>query len=360
MAAAALNQRAARLAGYIAATVMLAVLAGISFTGRWPTDASLERVGSSGIVALPAARVAQVEIVAGEKSLRFDRADGGWEVDGAAVVPALAKHIDTAIGFLNVSEPRRKFGPRDYDPDKIAEFGLDPPTMVVSVTSRGGRTISIAFGEPTPAENSQFVHLLGQPTIDLLSRYVGVEWQMALDMAERLAPTAADGKPRPNLLFLPMSFANIWAVEIVQNGALTRFERDPAGDWFHHVGVHVHRPGGFVHRADPKTAPLIAAEFAAMEQASVESVVAKHPDDTLLAEDGVEHPSTIMLMYARDSFGPVVRVEFGNPTPDGFGRYARVRETDSLVSVPRYVAAHVDKLLQIAQSSAGQLVGAKP
>jgi hypothetical protein len=137
-------------------------------------------------------------------------------------------------------------------------------------------------------------------------------------------------------------------VEIVQNGALTRFERDPAGDWFHHLPGHVHTPGGFVHKADPYTAPLLAAEFTALERASVEAVVAKHPDEAMLAADGLEHPSTIMVMYARDSLGAVARVEFGSLTPDGFGRYARVRETDNLVSVPRYAAAHLDRLLQLA------------
>ena len=58
-----------------------------------------------------------------------------------------------------------------------------------------------------------------------------------------------------------MSMATISTVEILENGALTRFERDPEGDWFHHVGQHVHAPGGFVHKADPQLAPLLAAEL---------------------------------------------------------------------------------------------------
>lgn len=349
MATSAVSGRLARLAGVAAAAVMLAVLGGISFTGRWPTDATLEHLTGDGIIALPAEQVAHIDIVASGKTVRLDHAGGGWAIGGTTLDPAIARHIDTAIRLLNVSSPRRSLQPGEYDAAKIAEFRLDPPKLLVSLVARDGKTSSIAIGEPTPADNSQFVHLLGQPTITLLSRYVGVEWQMALDLAERATPAAAvNGEARPKLLFLPMSFATIWAVEIVQNGALTRFERDPAGDWFHHLPGHVHKPGGFVHKADPFIAPSLAAEFTALERASVEAAVAKHPDEATLAADGLEHPSAIMMMYARDSLGAVARVEFGNPTPDGFGRYARVRETDNLVSVPQYVAAHLDRLLQLA------------
>lgn len=349
MATPAISGRLAKLAGFATAAVMLAVLGGISFTGRWPTDAALEHVSREGIITLPVEQVEHINIVAGDKSLRLDHAGSGWALHGATLEPAIAKHIDTAVHLLNVSGPRRSFEPGEYELADIAKFGLDPPNLLVSLVTRDGESHSIAFGEPTPAENSQFVHLLGQPTITLLSRYVGVEWQMALELAERAVPAGgASSETRPKLLFLPLSFATIWAVEIFRDGELTRFERDPAGDWFHHIPGHVHTPGGLVHKADPKLAPLLATEFASLEGASVEAVLAKHPDKETISVDGLEHPSCIMMMYARDSLGAVARIEFGKPTPDGFGRYARIRETDLLVSVPSYVAAHLDRLLQLA------------
>jgi hypothetical protein len=54
------------------------------------------------------------------------------------------------------------------------------------------------------------------------------------------------------------------------------------------------------------------------------------------------------LLYTRDSSRAVARVEFGKPTPDGLERYARVQETDNVVMIPTYAAAHVEKLLQLA------------
>jgi len=350
MATAPVSRVASRLAGFAAALVMVAVIAGISFTGRWPSDSKLVRAPAKGILFLPAGSIGRVEINVGDEVVAFEHGSGAaWTINGVAIAPAIAKHVDDAVRFLNVSPPNRVLRPGEYDADKIAEFGLDPPRMLVSLFSWNGKTASVTFGEPTPAENSQYVRVIGRPIVYLLSRFVGVEWQVAMEMAERAAPgAAADGKSRPAAFLLPVSFASVWAVEVVENGVLTRFERDPAGDWFHHVGQHVHKPGGFVHTADPKLAPLIAAELAGLERASVEKVVAKHPGEERLAEFGLEHPSSIMVLYTRDSSDPVARLEFGRATEDGFARYARVRETDIVVTVPLFAAAHVSKLLQLA------------
>ena len=182
---------------------------------------------------------------------------------------------------------------------------------------------------------------------------MGVEWELAVDMAQRLLPAGrsdANVTQRPSTLLLPMSMGTISTVEIIENGALTRFERDPEGDWFHHVGQHTHGPGVSVHKADPQLAPLLAAEFTALERAPIEAVVTQHPDPDTLREFGLEHPPSVVLLYTRDSSRAVARVEFGKPTSDGSGRYARVQETDNVVIVPSYAAAHLDKLLQLASA----------
>jgi len=329
------------------------VLAGISLTGSWPKGSSLERVTGNGIVAADGGVIA-VEVSAGDKGIRFEHAAGGWMTSDGQVPSAIADHVDTAVRFLHVSNPRRVLEPVDYDAAKLVEFGLDPPRMLVTLTSGGGQRTSVAFGEATPAQNSQYTRLIGQPNVYLLSRYVGAEWQVAADMALRMVPpglTTPDAVGQRNsALLLPVSMAEIAVVEIVENGALTRFERDPAGDWFHHVGEHVHVPGGVVHRADPKLAPLIAAELAALEQASVEAIVADYPNDETLAQFGLEHASSIVLLYTRDSSRPVARVEFDKPQGDGIARYALVREMNRIVEVTRYSTTHVDNLLRLAGS----------
>jgi hypothetical protein len=353
MASAAVRRPGAKLLGFAAALAMLGVLAGISLTGSWPKGSSLERVTGNGIFPADSA-VITVEVSEADNGIRFDRANGGWMVAGGLVPSAISDHLDTAVRFLQVSSPRRVFKPGEYDAAKLVEFGLDPPRILVTLTTGSGKRASVAFGEATPAQNSMYTRLIGQPNVYLLSRYVGAEWQIAADMALRTAPlgpaTQDAARQRNSALLLPVSMAEIAVVEIVENGALTRFERDPAGDWFHHIGEHVHEPGGFVHKADPKLAPLIAAELTALEQASVEAIVADRPDEETLAQFGLQHAPSIVLLYTRDSSRPVARIEFSRSSGDGIARYALVRETNRIVEVPRFSTAHLDRLLQLAGS----------
>jgi hypothetical protein len=334
---------------------MVALIGAISLTGRWPTgEIILPTPEVRGIMTVPTDQVAHIQISTGEKNFGFQhQPEGGWLVNGVEIEKAVSAHVDAALRMLSVTNPPRVLKLGDYSAAQIADFGLDPPHLLVSIVAKTGKIDSVTFGGATPAQNAQYVRVIGQPNLYLLSRYVGVEWELAVDMAQRLLPADmpdTNVTQRPSALLLPMSMGTISTVEIIENGAVTRFERDPEGDWFHHVGQHTHGPGVPAHKADPQLAPLLAAEFTALERASIEAVVMQHPDPDTVGEFGFEHPPSILLLYTRDSSRAVARVEFGKPTPNGLGRYARVRETDNVVTVPNYAAAHLDKLLQLASA----------
>lgn len=74
----------------------------------------------------------------------------------------------------------------------------------------------------------------------------------------------------------------------------------------------------------------------------------RRPDPDMLGEISLEHPPLLMLLYTRDSSRAVVRIEFAKPTRDGFGCFVRVQEIDSILTVPIYAVAHLDKLLELA------------
>jgi hypothetical protein len=250
----------------------------------------------------------------------------------------VTNHIDTALRLLTNSAPRRVLSASEYGPHQLAEYDLDPPRFVLALSEPGGDVTRLGFGKATPAQNAQYVRIIGRPEVYLLPRDVGEEWRLARDMAER---AAAD-------LLLPVSIAEVWAVEIISGGTLYRFERDPAGLWFHHAGQHVHTPGGFVHHADPALVPLIEAELGALDRSPVRRIVARRPDAAALTGSGLEHPTAILLLYSRDSAGPVVRIELGSTTSDGSDRYARIQQSNVLAIVPSDVSRHLAKLVQLA------------
>jgi hypothetical protein len=331
----------ANLAAVAAACLMAGLIGAIALSGRWPVDAPRTHLETGSILSLPAERVVRIEIVGGGQHIRLSRGPGGtWRTGDAPAAAAVAEHIAGALRILAVSAPARVLAPGEYSAGELATFGLDPPRFEVAVAEARGSARRIAFGEATPAENAQYVRVIGRSELYLMPRIVGEEWRLVRDMAMRA----------PGLL-LPVSITQIWAVEIVSGGVLRRFERDPAGLWFHHTGQHLHLPGGFVHHADPKQAPLIAEALDTIDRMPIAATAASHPDAAALAAAGLVHPATILLLYSRDSAGPVARVEFGNAAADGSGRWARLQHSGSLLIVPAGSEQPLAELLQLAGTS---------
>jgi len=204
----------------------------------------------------------------------------------------------------------------------------------------------VNFGVLNPVGTSQYVRIGGSPTVYLMPRHVGSEWQVAGDMARRLRaqaePTVAQ---RGRSLFLPVSMAQIWAVEIVAAGKLTRFERDSAGNWFRHTGQHSHSANANAHLADPAQARLIAAALESLDAAAVETRVGRAAGADQLAKFGLSYPPMIVLLYARDNSTEVARVEFGG-TPDSLDRYARLAPDGEVVTIAEFEIKRLTDLLK--------------
>ena len=199
MVAATVSRAFASSLGIMAACLMAGLLGVIAVSGRWPVDAPRTHVEAGGILSLAPERVSRVEFSSGGQRAVFSRnSRKEWLFDDAPTEPAVAGHIDTAIRLLTISVPRRVLSASEYSPDQLAEYGLDPPRFALAVAEAGGNTTRLGFGEATPAQNAQYVRIVGRPELYLLPRDVGGEWQLARDMGERDA----------NLL-LPVSIARI-------------------------------------------------------------------------------------------------------------------------------------------------------
>jgi hypothetical protein len=345
---AAIKRGVARWGTSFAAVVLLALLAALAITGQWPELRSKVAFASKGLVAVAPAAIHRVEIRNGSDSVALHRQAGGWSIDGTqSAVPAeLAARLDTALRLVHVSEPAREIPASELTAGSFAEFGLDPPAHVATLEAGTGLIATVNFGALNPAGTSHYVRLGGAPTVYLLPRHVGAEWQMVSDMAARLrAPPDSAVASRGASLLLPVSVAQIWAIEIVFAGKLTRFERDGGGTWFRHTGEHSHAAGGDVHVADPAQARIIETAFDAFDATAVESRIAS-ADPAQLARYGLALPTLMVLFYARDSSTPLARLEFGG-TADSLDRYARLAPDGAVVTVAEFEVRRLTELLRI-------------
>ena len=350
--------RAARgYAALAAGALMVALIAALAQTGRWPSALPEIHSEAHGIVPAEPSAVVGAEIRTGRDRVAFRRTrSGSWTFDrpdDPGVPTELASHLNNALQFMHVSEPARTLDPNEYEGARFVDFGLDPPAYLVSLEKADGSVIVADFGTLNPANTSQYVRLVGQPRLYLVPRHVGAEWELTADMAKRISPPAAEsggeaaaGAKRLAGLLLPASIDRVWAVEIVFEGKLHRFERDAAGNWLLHVGQHTHSGDMAAHVADPARARVIASALGALDQTQIEGLVAHHPDSSQLERYGLGRPMMIALIYQRDSSSPLARIEFGNMAEDGFDRYARIAESGDVVTIAAYEAGRLIDLLK--------------
>ncbi len=347
-----MTARARNLAVAAASALMVALIAALALTGTPPGLPPLQFQGH-GIVPGAPAQVIAVEIRTRQNRIGLRRDPGkSWNFDApnAPAVPTdIASHVDLGLQFLHVSDPTRTLNPGEYQGSSFADFGLDPPSYVVSLQKVDGSATIADFGVLNPAGTAQYLRIVGQPTLYMMPRHVGSEWELTADMSKRLLPSetesSADGTQRLANLLLPASIDRIWAVEIVFEGKLHRFERDSAGNWLLHTGQHTHSGNSDIHVADPAQASLIAAALVGLDRTQVETVAARDPTATDLDRYGLSRPGLIALMYARDNPTPVARLAFGNMSGDGFGRYARLADGD-VVTIAAFKAAALTDLLK--------------
>ena len=342
---------ARNVALWAAGALMIALLAALALSGRSPGLPPLIFT-PQGIVAATPSTVTAAEIRTGGERIGFRRTkDGAWSFkrSNTPVPTELASHLDLALHFMHVSEPARSLDPGDYEAANFAEFGLDPPAYLVSLEQPDRPAIVADFGTLNPSGTSQYLRLVGQPTVYLMPRHVGTEWEVTADMARRILPPEAgsgdENAKRLTALLLPASIDRIWAIEIVIQGKLHRLERDGAGNWLVHTGQHAQAGNTDTHIADPDKARIIATALAALDQTQIETVVAKQPSEAELERYGLSRPEVIALMYARDSSSPLVRLAIGNVSGDGFSRFARLAGGD-VVTIAAYTATNMVQLLK--------------
>ena len=344
------SPRSRMLLGF-GAGVLIALLVALAFSGHVPEFGALVHFSSNGgLVSVAPSAVTQVEIRAGRENVALRRNAGGWTIDGAdgpiAVPAEIASHVEMGLQFLNVSDPMREIPASELKPVDFTEYGLDPPASVVVIGTAGGTAATISFGSLNPVGTSQYLRLSGAGTVYLMPRHVGTEWQVAGDMVRRLRGQAEVANAGPGTgLLLPISIAQVWALEIVSAGKLTRFERDSAGNWFRHTGQHTHSGGANTHMADSAQARAIAAALDAFDQTAIESRVAHPTDDAALGRFGLALPSVIVLLYARDGSAPLARIEIGAATGN-FARYARLAPNGEVVTVAEFEVTRLTELLK--------------
>jgi len=150
------------------------------------------------------------------------------------------------------------------------------------------------------------------------------------------------GAPADPRRLVPVSIADVGAVEIANGGTLHRFERDAKGTWFYH-GAHGASTDAHVHDADPSIASRVERAFEAFGRTRIERELPRGRD---LATYGLLAPRMLVLVYRRHARQPILQYAIGDVAPDTVSRYVDVVGGAGIVTIPGYQVDNLTELLE--------------
>jgi hypothetical protein len=126
--------------------------------------------------------VTAVELRADRRALRCERSGERWQ----AVAPAGVEiPTDLVAAILNVLTQGNPVEVVSHDVQRMADFGLDPPRVSISITDETGRQETLYLGARNPAQTAVYARREGVPEIVMVG--------LNLDYYVDLALAATDG-----------------------------------------------------------------------------------------------------------------------------------------------------------------------
>ena len=177
--AAALVMRWVRLT---AAAMAIAFIAILAFHGERP-EPGLVNFQAAGLLADWAVDgVTSVIVVAGGKQRSFHRLPGDhWRADEDGVRPVPTERINAGLALLRDSAPQRWLAADEISDRSLAEFGLDPPRLAVTIGKTGGESITLSFGGTNPLGLARYARINGRPGLVLLQSFVADPWEQVAE-----------------------------------------------------------------------------------------------------------------------------------------------------------------------------------
>lgn len=311
----------------IALLVLLAGLGGFFlYDTYWLTPARDDRERTRGrLWVVEPKDIEAITIARQDDTIRLKRAGDGWEM----VEPVKARGDQVAVDGLAATLATLRVD-REIDPDpaSVADFGLDSPSVEVTLEVRD-RTdpLRLFLGSKSPTGAWVYGREGSRPAVVALSQFA----------ASDAGRPVADFRDKTVLAF---DRTNVTGIELDVDGQRIALEPEEGERW------RIVRPGPY-----PADGDMVADLLDRLASARVREFVAE--EAVSLAEYGLDRPATVTLVLGRDKDRTQTGLLVGRVDADRKGVYVmRVGEPPVMLvpeevstAVPRTVAALRDKVV---------------
>ena len=173
VASASVTRGAWTLAAAIAAGFIII----LAFHGERPAG-GLARFEAAGLLLRwPVAEMSEVDLEVGTDRRSYRRDRGQWRRDGANVSTDLHERIELGLRLLHNSRPERIIHADEFGDRALADFGLVPPRLSVTVRTSRSESATVHFGGVNPLGLARYARVEGNDDVVLLPAFVAEAWE---------------------------------------------------------------------------------------------------------------------------------------------------------------------------------------
>jgi len=175
------------LAWSLAALLSVGYLCAMVVGGALPELRNRVKFEARGVMTVAPERIDRVEIERGSARVALIRTgSGGWSrAGGDALSVPVAAQVSLAVQYMHTAAPVRAMNADEIRGIAPAEFGLAPPALSVTLSAGPEPVLQARFGARNAEDLLQYMTLEGQDGLYLMSRFVGQQWDTAVDAIER-------------------------------------------------------------------------------------------------------------------------------------------------------------------------------
>ncbi len=147
------------------AAIILAALSGVVWWSKRHPEATATPLPAAApkLADIAAGQIKQIDLTKKDGStLTITRQDGKWAITSPEALPADQDAVNSLVGALN---PLTSDNVVENQPSNVAQFGLNKPSLTVTVHETNGKTDRIYFGDDIPAGSLLYARVGSDPKV---------------------------------------------------------------------------------------------------------------------------------------------------------------------------------------------------
>jgi hypothetical protein len=183
--------------GLYVATAFLIIIGGLWYWSQYhkPSEETTKSSTETppAILKLDKSSIAAIQLIkTGSPNIRLDKAGAEWEIDAPKQLRADQAAVSSLVGVLSSLNSERLV---EDKASNLAQYGLDPPALLVEVWEKDNKLHTLRIGDNTPTGNAVYAMLEGDPRVFTVASYTKTSLDKSLnDLRDKRLITLAPDK----------------------------------------------------------------------------------------------------------------------------------------------------------------------